>query len=100
MKHQQTNQLIHRDEIERARQDLLAEIAELEVKLTLSKERQISLQSKDIAPRKNSRRMNPSIDLRKEAQIEVDSYIFTLEFKLTKLHDQIALLNKRMYHAI
>jgi septation ring formation regulator EzrA len=71
---------------------LSADLLDLETKLATARQRMQDLREGNAAARKNSRRMAKSINMLTEALQEIDSFIFTVEYKLRRGHEELAAL--------
>ncbi len=83
-------------EAELSQRRLAEEVTDIEYKLAGAKERQKDLRIGNARPRNQSRRQNPARDLRREAMQEIESFVFTLEFKLKQKREQLAVANREV----
>jgi uncharacterized coiled-coil protein SlyX len=77
---------------------LSADLLELETKLASARQRLKDLREGTALPRRNSRRMAKSLNLLIEALQELDSFIFTTEYKLRKGREESAMLARMIAH--
>ncbi|HKD75767.1 MAG TPA: hypothetical protein VKB76_09740, partial [Ktedonobacterales bacterium] len=68
---------------------LAADLLDLETKLATARQRLQDLREGNAPARKNSRRMAKSINMLTEALQEIDSFIFTVEYKLRRGREEL-----------
>ncbi len=86
------------DELERLQVDLQEEIGLLEQKLAAAQARQIDMREGKTLPRKQSRRLGKAVNLRAEALQELDSYIFTITYKLKQAQDRFQIVMRKLHY--
>ena len=77
---------------------LSAELLDLETQLATARQRLQDLREGTALPRRNSRRMAKSLNLLTEALQEIDSFIFTVEYKLRNEREELTTLTRMIAH--
>lgn len=86
------------DELNRLQVELQAELVLLEQNLVTAQERQNDIREGRTQLRKKSRRLGKIANLRIEALQELDSYIFTITYKLKQAQDRLQIVSRKLHY--